>query len=425
MKRLFAKIDKLLLEEKLTYLVIWLLVFALPLIGAYYRTTGQTDATFDWHEVFRSWKEYLPFLLLFLVHDWLIAPFLVYYNKKVGYLGLAGCALLLFSFYIWNERPFMQGPPPPRELMEMRDGNRPPQRADGEMQGPPQRAEGNMENPPQRPNGDIGNRPPRPKGNMGNPPPRSNGTDEPPIEMQQKFTKVFVALLMMGVNLGAMLYFKQRRKEEELKELEHQKLQQELEYLKYQINPHFFMNTLNNIHALVDIDPSKAKSTIIELSRLMRYVLYESSKPTVLLSKEIDFLKQYITLMRLRYTDRVAIEVSMPEDVPGVEVPPLLFISFIENAFKHGVSYEQHSFVRVKMQLQDGYLNFTCENSQLPKDKRDGAKDPHSGIGLENVRKRLKLIYGNKYFFLTNDKEDKYEVSLKIPVNDDTMLSNR
>ena len=267
---------------------------------------------------------------------------------------------------------------------------------------------------------------------MGNPPPKPNGDDEPremrdgepPIMIQTKLSKVFVAILMMGVNLGIMLYFKQRRREDNLQELKQEKLQQELEYLKYQINPHFFMNTLNNIHALVDINPDKAKSTIIELSRLMRYVLYESSKPTVLLSKEIDFLQQYIALMRLRYTDRVAVEVKMPEDVPGVEVPPLLFISFIENAFKHGVSYEQNSFVRIKMQLQDGYLNFFCENSQLPKDKRGVAKDSHSGIGLENVSKRLKLIFGNDYFFLTNDEEDTYEVTLKIPVKNDTMLGN-
>lgn len=408
MKRFFTNIDKLWLQEKLTYVVIWLCVFALPVLGTYYRASGLPDASFDWLEVLRSWKEYLPFLFLFIVHDWLIAPLIVHENKKLTYLGIAGCALLIFSFYIWNEKPFKQGPPP-REQMEMRD-DRPskrPDRMDGDK---PFQQSDMMGNPPPKPNGDDN--------------PRELRNGEPPIMIQTKLSKVFVAILIMGVNLGIMLYFKQRRREDNLQELKQEKLQQELEYLKYQINPHFFMNTLNNIHALVDIDPDKAKSTIIELSRLMRYVLYESSKPTVLLSKEIDFLQQYIALMRLRYTDRVAIEVKMPEDVPGVEVPPLLFISFIENAFKHGVSYEQDSFVRIKMQLQDGYLNFFCENSQLPKDKRGVAKDSHSGIGLENVSKRLKLIFGNDYFFLTNDEEDTYEVTLKIPVKNDTMLGN-
>ena len=417
MKKIFAKIDKLFLQEKLIYAILWLLVFVLPLIGSYYRASGLPGASFDWAEVLRSWSEYLPFLFLFIVHDWLIAPIIVHENKKLTYLGIAGCALLIFSIYIWNENP-KQGPPP-REQMEMRDGNRPPQPLQA------RRDVANFDSIPPLPPSDMqaGNKPPQRPEWMADEP-RELREGEPPIMIQVKLSKFFVAIMMMGVNLGIMLYFKQRRREDNLQELKQEKLQQELEYLKYQINPHFFMNTLNNIHALVDIDPDKAKSTIIELSRLMRYVLYESSKPTVLLSKEIDFLQLYIALMRLRYTDKVAVEVHMPEDVPGVEVPPLLFISFIENAFKHGVSYEQNSFVRIKMQLQDGYLNFFCENSQLPKDKRVGTKDSHSGIGLENVSKRLKLIFGNDYFFMTNNNDDTYDVTLKIPVKDDTMLGN-
>jgi len=411
MKKLFAKINKLLLEEKLTYVVIWLLVFALPVIGTYYRNMGQTDATFDWSEVLRNWKEYVPFLLLFIVHDWLIAPLIVQENKKLAYLGIAGCAILIFGFYIWSQRPDdIQGGPPPHEQTEMNFKGR------KEMGNPPPKPEGENDNPPPKP--------PHERDDMGNPPFKPNGMGEPPMDLQNKLYKILVAILILGANLGVAHYFKQRRREDNLKELERQKLQQELEYLKYQINPHFFMNTLNNIHALVDIDPEKAKSTIIELSRLMRYVLYESSKPTILLSKEIDFLKQYIALMRLRYTDKVSISVIMPEDIPGIEVPPLLFISFIENAFKHGVSYEQESFINVSMQLLGGYLNFICENSKNVK-QQEGAKDPHSGIGLENVKKRLKLIYGNDYFFLTSDKNDAYEVTLKIPVNYDTLLGNR
>ncbi len=112
-----------------------------------------------------------------------------------------------------------------------------------------------------------------------------------------------------------------------LKELEHQHLQSELQYLKYQIKPHFFMNTLNNIHALVDIDTGKAKSTIVELSKLMRYVLYEASNKTILLSREIQFLENYVTLMSLRYPDRVSIEKNFPLEVPEVQIPPLLFVS--------------------------------------------------------------------------------------------------
>ena len=446
MKKFFSHIDKLFIQEKLSYAILWLLVFVLPLIGSYYRASGLPGASFDWMEVLRTWKEYLPFLFLFIVHDWLIAPLIVHENKRLAYLGIAGCALLIFSYYIWNEKPFKQGPPP-LERIEMREGNRLPQppRARGEMtnfdsipMSPSDMQAGNQpplrpdlmaeDHPSNRPNRMDGEKPFQKSDRMGNPPPKPNGEDEPrelrdgepPIMIQTKLSKIFVAILMMGVNLGTMLYFKQKRREDNLQELKREKLQQELEYLKYQINPHFFMNTLNNIHALVDIDPEKAKSTIIELSRLMRYVLYDSARPTILLSKETDFLKQYIALMRLRFTDKVSIQVSLPEDIPGVEVPPLLFITFVENAFKHGVSYEQESFIKVSMELEDGYLNFICQNSK-PEQKREGAKDSHSGIGLENVKKRLKLIYGNDYFFLTTDKENTYEVSLKIPVNYDTM----
>ena len=136
-----------------------------------------------------------------------------------------------------------------------------------------------------------------------------------------------------------------------MKELEHNNLQTELDYLKYQINPHFFMNTLNNIHALVDIDTEKAKQTIVELSRLMRYVLYESNNRLISLSKELQFLNHYIELMRIRYTDKVRIYVSFPTDTGEVQVPPLLFVSFVENAFKHGVSYQHASFVSVCLQV--------------------------------------------------------------------------
>ena len=114
------------------------------------------------------------------------------------------------------------------------------------------------------------------------------------------------------------------------------------------------MNTLNNIHALVDIDTGKAKSTIVELSKLMRYVLYEASNKTILLSREIQFLENYVTLMSLRYPDRVSIEKNFPLEVPEVQIPPLLFVSFVENAFKHGISYRKESFVHVVMQLEDG-----------------------------------------------------------------------
>ena len=172
------------------------------------------------------------------------------------------------------------------------------------------------------------------------------------------------------------------------------------------------MNTLNNIHALVDIDTGKAKSTIVELSKLMRYVLYEASNKTILLSREVQFLKNYIALMSLRYTNKVSIKMDFPAEVPEVQIPPLLFVSFVENAFKHGVSYRSESFIHVLMQLDEGNrLSFRCSNSN-----NGSADEQHHGIGLENIRKRLRLLFGNDYTLSITEEEHKFDVLLIIPL---------
>jgi len=230
---------------------------------------------------------------------------------------------------------------------------------------------------------------------------------------QHDVVALIILILMLGMNLGVKLYFKQHRDEHRLADLERENLEQQLEYLKYQINPHFFMNTLNNIHALVDIDPEKAKTTILELSKMMRFVLYEGNKQGVPLDREIAFLQNYITLMKLRYTDKVKISVSTPASLPGKEIPPLMFITFVENAFKHGVSYRQDSFIDIQLSVEDERLTFTCRNSRIPKDE-----DKHGGVGLANVKKRLELIYGNRYTLDINDTPKTYTVKLTIPIND-------
>ena len=233
----------------------------------------------------------------------------------------------------------------------------------------------------------------------------------PPITVRY-LIHFMIAFLMVGFNIAIKLFFKSFRDEEMLKELEHQRLQSELQYLKYQINPHFFMNTLNNIHALVDIDTGKAKSTIVELSKLMRYVLYEASNKTILLKREVQFLENYIAIMGLRYTDKVSIEMKFPIEVPEVQIPPLLFISFVENAFKHGVSYRNDSFVRVIVQQEEGNrLTFRCTNSNNGR-----ADEQHHGIGLDNIRKRLRLLFGNDYTLSITQDKNKFDVLLIIPL---------
>jgi LytS/YehU family sensor histidine kinase len=171
------------------------------------------------------------------------------------------------------------------------------------------------------------------------------------------------------------------------------------------------MNTLNNIHALVDIDPEKAKDTILELSKMMRFILYEGDKSGVPLTREFDFIRHYVTLMQLRYTDKVDIRTDLPDEAPDKTVPPLMLISFIENAFKHGISYQHQSFVHIKVEVIDNHLHFTCRNS-----KAEIPNQEKGGVGLTNVKQRLHLLYDNNYTLKIQNLPDSYNVELTIPL---------
>ena len=143
---------------------------------------------------------------------------------------------------------------------------------------------------------------------------------------------------------------------------------------------------------------------------MMRFVLYEGDRTTIPLAKEVDFLRHYVALMQMRYPERVQIELTLPEgDISG-EVPPLVFASFVENAFMHGVSYEYVSFVRMSVALQDGKTVFRCTNS-----RHGGGQVEGLGIGLQNVRRRLDLLYGNRYTLLIDKNDVTYDVVLTLP----------
>lgn len=143
----------------------------------------------------------------------------------------------------------------------------------------------------------------------------------------------------------------------------------------------------------------------------MRYVLYEANKNQISLEHEIQFLENYIALMKLRYIDNLNIRTEFPVVVPCVQIPPLLFISLLENAFKHGVSYQEPSFIEVRIELADEGVIFNCKNSK----HTHAHKDAYHGIGIDNIKKRLHLLYGNNYTFTTNESENCFEVLLIIP----------
>lgn len=395
------------LLEQSIYGAIWIVIFLLPLIGGYFAVSGGLEREEIRMIIRDSWLGILPFFMLFLLNNYGLVPYFLF-KKKYGHYFIS--LFLLIIVVCW----FVPSPSmerfskdfrhdslqrdvkenPRDQIIKMREKSR--------EKGEAYWNESEREKPPM----EMGKPKDGPKAF-----PKRGPLPYPPFGIRY-LIHFSIAFLMVGFNIAIKLFFKSFRDEEMLKELEHQRLQSELQYLKYQINPHFFMNTLNNIHALVDIDTGKAKSTIVELSKLMRYVLYEASNKTTLLSREVQFLENYVGLMSLRYTNKVSIEMHFPVEVPKVEIPPLLFISFVENAFKHGVSYRNESFIRVLVQLEeDNRLSFRCTNSN-----NGSADEQHHGIGLENVRKRLRLLFGNDYTLSITNEEQTFDVLLIIPL---------
>ena len=382
-------------QENLIYLIVWVLLFSAPVLSLYVRTVNDPNITFDWTEILLVWRKFAIYLLLFLVHNFLLAPLLVHKQRRTIYFSIVVTVIVGFTFYQFNSRPDFKRKPISNVIL----GHRPPP---PDMQGHrlPSKFKGS------RPHDFRPAAPPPPVG-------------------EHDILAVAVLILMFGANLGTKYFFRSRDDQKRLIELENQNLEQQLEYLRYQINPHFFMNTLNNIHALVDIDPAKAQETIVELSKMMRFLLYEGDKNRVPLSREFEFLRNYIKLMQLRYTDKVRITLDLPAEVPDKTIPPLMLISFVENAFKHGVSYQRESFIDVKATIKAEKLNFSCSNSKTNtpdegSNKKDGVADEGNykkgGVGLVNVRKRLNLLYDNNYKLHIQNFPDIYNVELIIPL---------
>ncbi len=225
-------------------------------------------------------------------------------------------------------------------------------------------------------------------------PPLDNDWLVPP-EVFFFIRSLLIYVFGIGIAIALRLSMAWRAAERARSEAELRRSQAELKNLKSQINPHFLLNTLNNIYALTAFDTDKAQCAILELSRMLRYMLYEDSSERTTLDKEIAFLQSYIALMRLRLGERV--EVNCQLNVPAgvtVHIAPLIFISLVENAFKHGISPTEASFIHIRLTLDGRRLCFRSENSNFPKNTTDKAP---GGIGLEQVSKRLELSYPGRY----------------------------
>ena len=225
----------------------------------------------------------------------------------------------------------------------------------------------------------------------------------PPIDRPWQDTVRFFAsnamlyLLVVGVSVAIRMTGGWYRAETARQELEHRRTEAELQNLKSQLNPHFLFNTLNNIYSLIQLDTARAQQAVLDLSRMLRYVLYDSSRPEVPLADEIAFLRDYIELMRIRLPRHVRVYVSLPDTPSQTPVAPLLFISLVENAFKHGVSNDKASHILIDLHEIEGQLICRIENSLFPKSLESDRSG--SGIGLPNLVKRLEMIYPGRYTF--------------------------
>lgn len=215
--------------------------------------------------------------------------------------------------------------------------------------------------------------------------------------------------------LTALAYFIRSAKQDRLiDQLEKQQLRTELIYLKTQVQPHFFFNTLNNIYSLTLQQSAKAAPLVAKHADIMRYMLYMASEPTVTLQKEVDFLRDYIGVEAVRYPERIMINFEAQGIEQTAVIEPLLLLPFVENTFKHGISEEiNEGFVLVILSQIGNELSLEVSNSK----SEIGANNGHDGIGLKNVKKRLDLLYPQRYSLTIQDEIDTYTVFLTLKLN--------
>jgi len=359
------------LFELLIITIFWVLIFASPFL------LPSNENQISWQQTYESWLSFIPYLLFFLINRFVLFPYLFLRNRRLLFITSAILLILVMAYGIHQ---FENGPELSRNRMHMNESlNRP-----AESFAPP----------------------PRPGGQKPLPPPKRL----PPYLMF-----VIISTLIVGFDTGLKLSVLWVRSEQKRVDTEKENMKIQLAFLRNQISPHFFMNTLNNIHALIDINTEDAKESVIKLSKLMRYLLYDSDHGKVPLSKEVEFIRSYVELMKLRYSDKVDINLSFPEIIPKRDIAPMLFTSIAENAFKYGVSYQHKSVIDIMMNTRDDDLYFRICNSIHCSDGKS-AENESGGIGLANLRKRLDLIYGNDYSITTSQSSDIFEINIRIPL---------
>ena len=223
--------------------------------------------------------------------------------------------------------------------------------------------------------------------------------------------------LLITIFIGMLRFVKEWFElEARKKEVENERLMAELNFLKAQINPHFLFNTLNNLYYLAYSKSDNTTEVIAKLSQMMRYMIHDSNYPEVALSKEIEYMQSYISLERLRLNNQIPIQFDVEGDPDTVKIAPLILITFLENAFKHGVNGNNPAaWVKLSIQLIGKECTYTVENSKMHSVNLDN--DQKSGIGLQNVKRRLELSYPGQYKLNVSDLSDRYAVQLKLTLS--------
>lgn len=346
--------------EFLLYFLVWAFVFSVPYFSQ--RSSGHIN----WNEVIKNWMHVFGYLVIFLINVYILVPKLLLKKRYLHYFVSASAFVILVIAI----------------NMILPTGISP-------MSGSPSSDSNGLM-----------------------PPVHEARMQKPPI--MAFADNLIICILLVGAGTTIKLMSKWLSEEKLRKDAEKEQLKTNLALLRHQVSPHFFMNTLNNIHSLIEMDSEKAQDAVERLSTLMRYLLYDSAHSTIELKKEIEFIHSFVSLMRLRHSDEVEVTVLIPDQIPEIKIPPMLFISLIENAFKHGVSYPLKSYIYFEIQIHENALGCIIKNS---KHKTLASRyDEYPGIGLENIKKSLNLLYEQDYTLDISDKENEFEVNLTIPV---------
>jgi len=220
----------------------------------------------------------------------------------------------------------------------------------------------------------------------------------------------FIVFLSAGIKLTEYWFYEQQRKQAALKD----KVEAELKLLKSQIHPHFLFNTLNNIYALALQKSEQAPDAIIKLSELLDYLIYHGKNELVPLAKEIQLIDHYMELEKLRYGDRLQASFVRKGDTGHIKIAPILLLPFVENAFKHGISQSRNKvWLKIHLEISNRSIIFLVENSKPAARPKEGVQ---GGIGLENLKRRLEILYKDRYSLEMLDKKDIYSVQLKLTI---------